>query len=114
MDKLAQYRGYVQKVLLDYAEFRKPTRPDDELALQAIFDPKRDRYQLIYVGWYQGDRVYGPVLQLDIINGKIWLQLNGTEDDITQDLMELGVPRQDIVLGFHSPYMRQFTDFAVC
>nr|WP_265584593.1 MULTISPECIES: element excision factor XisI family protein [unclassified Coleofasciculus] len=27
--------------------------------------------------------------------------------------MELGVSREDIVLGFHSPYMRQFTDFAV-
>jgi|GEM_PF-4251097 len=36
MDKIEQYREYVQKVLLDYAEFRKPTRPDDELALQAI------------------------------------------------------------------------------
>jgi hypothetical protein len=27
-------------------------------------------------------------------------------------LVELGVPKTDIVLGFRSPYVRQFTDFA--
>jgi hypothetical protein len=27
-------------------------------------------------------------------------------------LVELGVPKTDIVLGFKPPYMRQFTDFA--
>ncbi len=53
------------------------------------------------------------MLHLDIKNGKIWIQWNGTEDDIAADLMALGVEKQDIVLGFHSPYMRQFTDFAV-
>jgi hypothetical protein len=28
-------------------------------------------------------------------------------------LMALGVPAQDIVLGFHSPSKRRFTEFAV-
>lgn len=35
------------------------------------------------------------------------------KDDITKDLMALGIAKEDIVLGFHSPYMRQFTEFAV-
>lgn len=81
--------------------------------MQTIFDTVHDHYQLIYVGWDKGKRVYGPVIHLDIKNEKIWLQWNGTEDDIAADLVEMGVPKQDIVLGFHSPYMRQFTDFAV-
>ncbi|MBE9129517.1 XisI protein [Coleofasciculus sp. LEGE 07092] len=41
------------------------------------------------------------------------MQLNNTEAHLADELMELGVSREDIVLGFHSPYMRQFTDFAV-
>jgi XisI protein len=61
---------------------------------------------------HKNKRVYSPILHLDIKNEKVWLQLNTSEDDLTQDLMNLGIPKEDIVLGFHSPYMRQFT-FAV-
>ncbi len=31
---------------------------------------------------------------------------------IATQLLELGVPANDIILAFHSPYMRQFTEFA--
>jgi hypothetical protein len=50
---------------------------------------------------------------LDIIEGKIWVQHNGTELEISKELVGLGVAKNDIVLAFHSPYQRQFTDFAV-
>ena len=71
------------------------------------------KYQLIYVGWHNRRRIYGSVMHLDIKDSKIWIQWNGTEDDIAAELVEMGVPKQDIVLGFHTPHMRQFTDFAV-
>jgi hypothetical protein len=32
---------------------------------------------------------------------------------IAADLVNLGVPKQDIVLGFYSPFMREMTDYAV-
>jgi hypothetical protein len=32
---------------------------------------------------------------------------------IANAFLERGVPKSDIVLGFHSPYRRQFTGFAV-
>jgi hypothetical protein len=41
------------------------------------------------------------------------VQHNGTEFDISLRLAEMGIPKQSIVNGFHSSYMRQFTDFAV-
>jgi XisI protein len=52
-------------------------------------------------------------LHLDIKNEKVWIQHNGTEANIADELIDLGVSKTDIVLGFHSPYKRQFTDFAV-
>ena len=55
----------------------------------------------------------GCILHIDIIDGKIWIQHDGTEGGIALDLIDHGVPKQDIVLGFHSPFKRQFTDFAV-
>ncbi|HLP87909.1 MAG TPA: XisI protein [Nostocaceae cyanobacterium] len=113
MAKLDDYREYIQKVLTEYAQRRTPKNKDNELELQTVFDPKHDHYQLIYVGWDKGKRVFGPVIHVDIKNEKIWLQWNGTEDDIADELVKLGVPKYDIVLGWHTPFMRQFTDFAV-
>jgi hypothetical protein len=57
--------------------------------------------------------MYGCVLLLDIKNGKIWIQQNGTEIGIADELVKLGVPKEDIVLAFHEPLMRQYTGFAV-
>ncbi|MBD2439738.1 XisI protein [Nostoc sp. FACHB-110] len=110
MAKLDIYREYIQRLLKEYAA---RDLGEDNVEVQLIFDTEHDHYQLFYVGWRNRRRVYGPVIHLDIKNEKIWLQWNGTEDDIAADLVELGVPKQDIVLGFHSPYMRQFTDYAV-
>ncbi|MGI2904577.1 element excision factor XisI family protein [Tolypothrix sp. VBCCA 56010] len=36
-----------------------------------------------------------------------------TENGIATDIVRAGVPKEDIVLAFHEPNMRQYTDFAV-
>ncbi|NDJ16839.1 XisI protein [Myxacorys almedinensis] len=120
MAKLEHYRETVQKALSDYAQMRFGSSSRPDLEIQTLFDCQHDHYYLAYVGWQNDSsasqsvrRVYSPLLHLDIKNEKIWLQLNTTEDDITEDLIKLGVPKEDIVLGFHPPQMRQFTDFAV-
>ena len=108
--KLDNYRQYVRQILTGHAERPSTT---DTVEAQLIFDEERDRYQLSYVGWQGDKRVFGPVLQCDIQNGKIWIQYNGTEASIAEGLMALGVPASDIVIGFHSPFKRQFTRYAV-
>jgi hypothetical protein len=50
---------------------------------------------------------------VNIQNGKVWIRHNGTEGGIADELVGRGVPKHDIVLGFHSPFKRQFTDVAV-
>lgn len=44
---------------------------------------------------------------------KIWVQQDGTEVEISNKLAERGISKQNIVLGFDPPMMRQYTDFAV-
>jgi hypothetical protein len=68
---------------------------------------------LLYVGWRNQRRIYGPVLHLDIMENKIWIQQDGTEVGIANELVELGVPKQDIILGFDPPNMRQLSEFAI-
>jgi XisI protein len=110
MDKIVQYQNIIQQLLQEYASFGAPD-PDSEV--QFVFDTERHHYQLVRVGWRNDRRIYGCFLHLDIKDGKIWLQHNGTENEVTEDLINMRVPKQDIVIGFHSPYKRQFTEYAV-
>jgi len=109
MATLETYRKYIQELLTEHSKLVW----DDRIKAETIFDTERDRYQLVYVGWQGSKRIYGVVLHLDIINGKIWIQQDGTEVGIANKLVDLGVPKQDIVLGLDPPVMRQYTDFAV-
>ena len=110
MAKLEEYKNYIQQILTKYASY-KPSYGDVEV--ETIFDTERNHYQIVHVGWDNKSRVYGCSIHIDIINEKIWIQWNGTEVDIADELVQMGVPKQDIVIGFHSPYLRKFTDFAV-
>ena len=110
MDKLIQYRQIVQQLLQGYAAIGNP---DPEVETQIVFDTERDHYQLMNVGWKNRRRVYGCFLHIDIKDGKVWLQHNGTEYEVAEELAKLGIPKYDIVIGFHSPFKRQFTDYAV-
>ncbi|AHJ31009.1 XisI protein [Nodularia spumigena CS-584] len=110
MDKLEKYRNYIENILKEYSQY-KPSYGDVEI--QLVIDRENNHYQLMTVGWDGEKRIYGIMLHIDIKDGKIWIQHNGTERRIAQDFLDLGVPKQDIVLAFHSPTRRKYTDFAV-
>lgn len=110
MDKPARYESLVEEILQEYASY-KPSYGDIEMEL--ILVPEAGHYQLMSVGWQGQHRVHGCILHVDIKLGKIWIQHDGTEEGIANRLVEFGVPREDIVLAFHSPFKRRFTDFAV-
>jgi XisI protein len=110
---LANYPQYIRQLLSERAQRIANQRNEQEYDVQTLFDDERGHYQLLYVGWRGNKRDFGCVLHLDIKDGKIWIQHDGTEVGVANQLVELGVPKQDIVLAFHEPQVRQFTDFAV-
>ena len=110
MAKLEQYREAIKKLLYQYASYQYPY---GDIENQVIFDTEHDHYQLVRVGWEDKKRIYGCSIHLDIKDEKIWIQFNSTDVDIAQELVELGVNKQDIVLGFQPLYMRKYTDYAV-
>jgi hypothetical protein len=110
MAKLDDYRRYVQQVLERYSQL-KPAYGN--LERQLLFDPVRDHYLLSTVGWRERQRVYGCVVHVDIKDGQIWIQHDGTEEGIANDLVALGVSKEDIVLAFQAPYKRPYTGFGV-
>jgi hypothetical protein len=105
------YPDLVQSIL----ERHSVHHSDDDTEVELIFDTKRDRYQVIHLGWEEEGmrRVYGCIIHIDLKDGKIWIQRDRTEIGVANELVEAGVPTSDIVLGFHSPYKRPYTEFAV-
>jgi hypothetical protein len=99
MDTIEGYRQSIRKVLMPLAQIRFSS---PGVANEAIFDQERDRYMIVTTGW-EGNtkRIYFPFIHLDIINGKVWVQRDGTEDGIADELEAAGIPKSDIVLAFH-------------
>ena len=60
-----------------------------------------------------GRRVHGSVIHIDIRGGKVWIESNGTDARIGEELVAAGIPRQDIVLGFQPAAVRPLTWFGV-
>lgn len=110
MDKLAKYRKYIETLLTCYTS---DDISDKNVEVQLILDTERDHYQWMNVGWQDFNRIYRCVMHFDIKDGKIWLQQNLTDQNPAEELVGMGVPREDIVLGLQAPYKRQFTDYGV-
>ena len=99
MDRIDQYRQIICEFLEHFAR--------DDGNAQLIFDSERDRYLVIHNEWRNEYRIYGCAMQLDLIDGQIWIQHNSTEIYIDRSLIQRGVPAKDIILGFRSPSVRQ-------
>ena len=110
MGTLNQYREFVKQIIKKHNQY-KPSY--GEIEQYTIFDELGDRYLLMSTRWHKHYRMYGCLIHIDIKDGKIWIQYNGTETGVAKELLEFGVPKQDIVLAFHSPAARKHTEFAV-
>jgi hypothetical protein len=104
------YADIVEKVLDPHT---KIPYSHGDLSCEAVFDQSRGRFVLITVGWDDDERVDDVLVHIDIINGKLWIQTDNTEHGIAPELVEGGVPKSDIVLGFQAPDVRQHTEYAV-
>jgi hypothetical protein len=110
MDSVSRYRQAVRDLLTEYAGY-KPAH--GQIDTELVIDPTKDHYELMHVGWDGERRVHGSVIHIDIIDGKVWIQHDGTSPGVALELVEAGVPREAIVLGFRPPHLRQYTGFAV-
>jgi XisI protein len=109
-NKLGRYRKFVKSLISIIAN---SDISNDEVEVQLILDADRDHYQWINVGWQGSDRIYRCMMHFDIKDGKIWLQQNLTDRDPAEELVEMGVPKKDIVLGLQMPSKRLYTDYGV-
>jgi hypothetical protein len=81
--------------------------------VEPIWDTENNRYLLTTVGWNGFRRIYSVLVHIDIIDGKLWIQHDGTETGVATQLVDAGIPKSEIVLGYQSQPRRELGDFAV-
>jgi hypothetical protein len=110
MDTSDTDRQIIETVLTEYTLI--PYAHGD-IQTEAVFDRANDRYLLVNVGWDDRRRVHGSLVHIDIINGKLWIQRDGTEHGIAKELVRAGIPKEHIVLAFRPAEVRRHTEYAV-
>lgn len=110
MVKIKKYQKIILGIMEAYAKVRYSNLNAEN---KLIADKENHRYQVVTIGWDGRKFVHDCPLHMDIIDGKIWVQRNMTDIDLGTIFAENGVPKTDIVLGFLSPKMREYSDFAV-
>jgi ribosomal protein S4E len=101
MDTTATDRNIIKQVIERYAKLR-PSHGD--IRLDTVFDETQDRYALMQVGWDRGRRVRGNLIYVTLHDGKVWVEYDGMEPGITQDLIEMGISQERIILAFLPEY----------
>ncbi|NEO44772.1 MAG: XisI protein [Moorea sp. SIO4A3] len=111
MDTRLNYQDIIKKVLMEHADYRASL--PDSYDSQVLFDDQRGHYLVLDIGWNDDYYLHATPIHLDLIGDTIWIQYDDTEEGIATDLLEAGIPANDIVLGFRHPQVRQYTGFAV-
>jgi hypothetical protein len=111
MDKLTEYRNLIKGLLAKFVELdNQHSTSGVEHVLVA--DDERGHYFWYNVGWWQRERLSAPTVYVRLKDGKFWIEDDMTEVGIANELLEAGVPKEDIVLAFQHPLERQYTEFA--
>lgn len=111
MDRLKHIRKIVQEVLTEYHKLNEKSSSTTESAL--AFDEVHEQYLLLLMGWHRDERIKSVMIHIRLKDNKIWIEEDWTEDGVATDLLHSGIAREEIVLAFHPPRLRQYTDFAI-
>jgi len=102
-------RDIIERILAEHAKYPYAY---GEIDRQLVFDRERDHYLVLSVGWDKS-RVHGCVIHIDLIDGRSWIQRDGTETGVALELEAAGIPKDRIVLAFKPPEIRPITGYAV-
>ncbi|MDY6939566.1 MAG: XisI protein [Cyanobacteriota bacterium] len=111
MDRIAYLRNAVREVLKDYHQLNEKSNSTTESCL--VFDEQREQYLLLLMGWHEDERIKSVMIHIRLKNDKIWIEEDWTEEGAIADLLQKEIAPEEIVLAFHPPHLRPYTEFAI-
>lgn len=104
-----------KKIIQEEFEYQasKFKSPLPNVGSRVYIGENQNHFILMDIGW-QGKRYIHRILYtVEIINDKIWIHEDNTDTDLIGRLLDKGIPKKDIVLGFVPVYAREIEGFAV-
>jgi XisI protein len=109
MDQTLTNAQIILKVLEPFKTWRTPYA---NVNYEVLTDPTQQHFQVVVSGWDGQKRVHTMLVHIAIRDNLIWLEEDLTDAEIAEQLIEQGIPRDHIVLGFQAPYKRGLHGFA--
>jgi hypothetical protein len=109
MDQVNKFQKCILEVLRNHSH----SSSCGESEIQHVIDVKNNHYLLVHAGWNRKIRQYGCIIHMDIKNDKIWIQHDGTEIGVANELVEMGISKDNIVLGYQHTNRRKYSGFAI-
>ncbi|NET45852.1 MAG: XisI protein [Okeania sp. SIO2B3] len=97
----------MKKILCEYEDLK-----DEDSQIELIFDDERMRYMVLWVGWYKYKRIHQCVVHINIVEDRIIIQCNDSEESIVEKLVEMGISQENISLNFIHPLHRGYLEIA--
>ncbi|MEI7586331.1 XisI protein [Runella sp.] len=109
-EKIKKYQEIIIAFLERQAQYRIA---NSELENQIVADTQNSHFQLLRIGWRNNRFVHSCPFHFDIKNGKVWIQQNRTDVEVAEELVAMGIPSSDIVIGFLPVEMRSASGYAI-
>lgn len=107
MDKLARYRSIVKEIVGRYGKFQSSV---GTVETYAVLDEQTDNYLVVDVGWLAFGRQHALPLHIRLKDERVWVEWDGTDEEIACQLIDAGVDENDVVLGFQQPTEFRYND----
>lgn len=109
------YVDVIEDVVAEYAAlpYSSSDSPSD-IRPVVVCKHADGQFLLLTIGWNGNDlkkRVHNCVIHIEIIDGQIWVQCDRTEYGVAQELVDRGIPKERIELGFMHPILRRHSGF---
>jgi XisI protein len=99
----------VKQVLEEYATL--PTGAG--LARRLLISDSGVEFWLYKMGWQENKRIHATTAHIEVIDDKVWIHRDESEEGFAWNLELVGVPKHQIVLAFRHPKQREFSEYAV-
>lgn len=111
MDKIAKYKQLIHEEMEYQASIRIANIPD--VPPKLFIGENRRFFTLYFIGWQGKEYIHHYLFNIEIIGDKVWVHEDATDIFIAGKLVERGIQKEDIVLGYIPKYARTIEGFAL-
>lgn len=97
MERVTFQRDLIKTILAEHKQFEQDDLSETVIT-HFVLDDTNDEYLMIHTGWdpQSKKRIYGVVFHAWLKDGKIWIERDNVLPSVANELIERGIPQEEI------------------